>query len=626
MVSLLEAAEDDSSEHSEEDEHRLHKSDLVRIAFVGVSAIAVWLRVWEPIERISIIGIISTIIGGWPIWKEAFESLRKRRMTMELSMTIALVAALVIAQFFTALIIIFFVLGAEVLEGLTVGRGRKAIKHLTDLLPREAVLRTPDGDRTVPIMTLHAGDIVLIKPGSGIPVDGVVVSGVSSVDQSAITGESIPAEKSEGATVFAGTVNQSGVLAVRTTSIGRDTAFGKIVQAVEHADQVRAPIQKIADRLAGYLVYFALACALITFIITRDARSTISVIIVAGACGIAAGTPLAILGAIGRAARNGSIVKGGIYLEMLGRIDTVVFDKTGTLTLGIPEVTQIHPALGIPESDVIEAAAIAERNSEHPLAKAVLEKASEWNLPVTLPEQFHYVIGRGVTCSIGPSKIVVGNEQWILENGIDSIARNGHQNSMGSIYVSRDGKLLGSIVVKDIARAEARNALEQLKRMGLRTILLTGDSASVANELQAELQLDAVYADLLPDQKVDAIKKMRTEGHKVAMLGDGINDAPALMQADVGIAMGSGTDVTRESSDVVLIGNDLTKFVETVKIARWTRRIIHQNFIGTLSVDGIGVGLAAFGLLNPLLAALIHVSSELVFILNSTRLLPRKTI
>ncbi len=606
--------------------HHLEKADLVRIAFVALSAIAVWLKWWEPFEKVSVIGIAATLIGGWPIWKEAFENLREKRMTMELSMTIALVAALVIGQFLTAIVIMFFVLVAEVLEGLTVARGRKAIKDLTNLLPREAVLRTLEGDRIVPIETLHAGDIVLIKPGSGIPVDGIVTSGVSSVDQSAITGESIPAEKAEGANVFAGTMNQSGALTVRTKSIGRDTAFGKIVETVEHAEQVRAPIQKTADRLAGYLVYFALACAVITFIITRNATSTISVIIVAGACGIAAGTPLAVLGAIGRAARNGSIIKGGIYLEALGNIDTVVFDKTGTLTFGIPRVTQVRPALGRNPEEVIEAAAIAEKNSEHPLASAILAKAAEWKIIVRAPDQFRYAAGRGVVCSVGLTSIVVGNRQWIEENGIKASNPSTTNFSESSMYVGKDGMLLGTIDVKDVARPESRKAIQALRKMGLRTILLTGDSASVAKELRTELEFDSVMAELLPDQKMDEIKKMRAEDHNIAMVGDGINDAPALMQADVGVAMGSGTDVARESADIVLIGNDLLKFVETVKIARWCRSIIRQNFIGTIAVDTVGVGLAAFGMLSPLLAALIHVSSELIFILNSTRLLPRKAV
>jgi heavy metal translocating P-type ATPase len=614
-----------TAEGEPEENHALEKADLIRIAFVAISAIAVWLRWWEPFEKFSIIGVAATLIGGWPIWKEAFENLLEKRMTMELSMSIALIAALVIGQFLTAIVIMFFVLVAEVLEGLTVARGRKAIKDLTNLLPREAILRTTDGDTTVAIETLQSGDVVLIKPGSGIPVDGVVLSGVSSVDQSAITGESLPSEKMEGANVFAGTLNQSGALTVRTESIGRDTAFGKIIETVEHAEQVRAPIQKTADRFAGYLVYFAMACAVITFIITRDARSTISVIIVAGACGIAAGTPLAVLGAIGRAARNGSIVKGGIYLEALGNIDTVVFDKTGTLTFGMPRVTQVRPALGRIPEEVIETAAIAEKNSEHPLAGAILAKAAEWKIVVRAPDHFRYAAGRGVACSVGLASIVVGNKLWIEENGIKTSTPSTTNFSESSMYVGKDGMLLGTIDVKDVARPESRKAIQALRKMGLRTVLLTGDAKSVANELRTELAFDSVMAELLPAQKMEEIKKMRAEGRNIAMVGDGINDAPALMEANVGVAMGSGTDVARESADVVLIGNDLLKFVETVKIARWCRSIIRQNFIGTIAVDTVGVGLAAFGMLSPLLAALIHVSSELIFILNSTRLLPRKT-
>ena len=369
---------EDGHDHQDHD-HEAGWTDAARIAFVGVAILAVWFRVWEPFAKVSIIGIVATVIGGWPIFKEAFENLAERRMTMELSMTIALVAALLIGEFRTVLVIIFFVLIAEVLEGLTVGRGRKAIKHLLDLLPRSATVRRSGGTAEVGAEEIQIGDVVLVKPGTRLPVDGVVLTGHSAIDQSPITGESLPVEKVEGSEVFAGTINQSGALELRVTGIGRETAFGRIIEAVERAEKSRAPIQKTADRLAGYLVYFALGCALLTFAITRDARATISVIIVAGACGIAAGTPLAVLGAIGRAARNGAIIKGGLYLEALGKVDTVAFDKTGTLTVGKPRVTYTHPAKNVDEKELIQAAAIAERKSEHPLARAVLEEAS--NLP-----------------------------------------------------------------------------------------------------------------------------------------------------------------------------------------------------------------------------------------------------
>jgi len=317
-----------------EEEHHLELSELIRIGFVGLAIIALWLRLWEPFPHFSVIGLTAALIGGYPIFKEAVSSLAARRMTMELSMTIAIGAALVIAEFFTALVIIFFVLVAEVLEGLTVGRGRRAVKDLLDLLPREALVRRDGEARAVSLEETRVGDVVIVKPGARVPVDGVVARGHSFVDQAAITGESLPVEKVAGARVYAGTINQSGLIEVRAEGLGRDTAFGKIIEAVERAEKSRAPIQKTADRLAGYLVYFAIGCAALTLLVTRDARSTNSVVIVAGACGIAAGTPLAILGTIGRAARQSAIIKGGLYLEVLGGVDTVVLDKTGTSRWG----------------------------------------------------------------------------------------------------------------------------------------------------------------------------------------------------------------------------------------------------------------------------------------------------
>jgi heavy metal translocating P-type ATPase len=606
-----------------DDDHAAGWADFARIAFVGIAILAVWFRVWEPFSKVSVIGIVATLIGGWPIFKEAFENVFARRMTMELSMTIALLAALLIGEFRTVLVIIFFVLIAEVLEGLTVGRGRKAIKHLLDLLPRSAIVRRVGGTAEVSAEDIRIGEVVLVKPGTRLPVDGVIVAGHSAVDQSPITGESLPVEKFEGSEVFAGTINQSGALEVKVTGIGRDTAFGKIIEVVERAEKVRAPIQKTADQLAGYLVYFALGCALLTFAITRDVRATISVVIVAGACGIAAGTPLAVLGAIGRAARNGAIIKGGLYLEALGKINTVAFDKTGTLTVGKPRVTYTHPAKDADEKELIEAAAIAERKSEHPLAQAVLEKARELSLPVIEPEQFDYTLGKGITCRASGAEILVGNRGFFREKGIDITDwPEGKGGAASEILVARAGRMLGTIGVADVLRPDAAAAIASLHAMGIRTVLLTGDTPAVADAVARELGIDDVQAELLPEHKAGRVRALRAQGRNVAMVGDGINDAPALTEANVGVAMGAGTDVARESADIVLIGNDLSKFVETVKTARWCRSIIMTNFAGTLTVDVIGVGLAAAGLLNPLLAALIHVVSELIFILNAARLLP----
>jgi heavy metal translocating P-type ATPase len=607
-------------------DHGFELQDGIRIALVALAAGLVWFRIWEPFARVSIVGIAGTLIGMYPILKEAAENVMERRMTMELSMTIAILAALAIGQFFTALIIVLFVLIAEVLEGLTVQRGRTAIRDLLNLLPNEVTVRRNGRAEQRGTDSIRPGEVIEVNPGARIPVDGDVISGNSFVDQGTITGESLPVEKLPGTSVFAGTVNQSGALEIRVTRIGRDTAFGRILNAVEEAERSRAPIQKTADRLAGYLVWFALGCAVLTFIITRNLTSTISVIIVAGACGIAAGTPLAILGGIGRSAREGAIIKGGLYLELLSSVDTVVFDKTGTLTFGTPEVTSIQPADGHTEEEVLQVASIAEQRSEHPLGKAIVNKATESQLEVSAPEEFKYVPGKGIDCRADHRRILVGNRAFLRDNNIVLNGAGSRTDTSSEILVVRDGSYLGAIQIADTLRSEAKESVAALHALGLRTVLLTGDTKPVAESIAKQVGIDIVHAEVLPDQKSEVIKQLVSSGRKVAMVGDGINDAPALMQATVGIAMGSGTEVARESAKIMLIGNNLLRLVDTIKISRRCRRTIMQNFAGTLTVDSVGVGLAAFGLLNPLLAAFIHVASELTFILNSATLLPRKKV
>ncbi|MFZ1098333.1 MAG: cation-translocating P-type ATPase [Steroidobacteraceae bacterium] len=617
-------AEDD---HDDGDhEHALEWPEMLRIALVAAAAAAVWWHLWEPFRAISVIGVAGLMVGGWPIYKEALENLVAKRMTMELSMSIAIIAAAAISEFFTALVITLFVLVAEVLEGMTVSRGRRAIRDLLDFLPRAVSVRRGAAVAEVDTDALAVGDAVLVNPGGRIPVDGTVVAGHSFVDQARITGESLPIEKTAGAPVFAGSINQSGALEIRAERIGRDTSYGKIIEAVEQAERSRAPVQRLADRLAGYLVYFALGAAVLTYLITRDIRSTISVVIVAGACGIAAGTPLAILGAIGRAARAGAIIKGGLYLEQLGQVNTVVLDKTGTLTFGKPEVRKLLPAAGADITQLLETAASAELRSEHPLGKTIVAHARTLGLALKEPERFGYTPGRGIDALLDGELVLIGNQALMRDHGIPvPAALLASHPEASEVLVARGGRLLGAIVIADTVRPEAARAIKAIHAMGIRTVLLTGDAQAVAAVIARELGISEVAADLLPDDKRKRVKALVDAGRSVAMVGDGINDAPALIEAQVGVAMGSGTDVARESADVVLLGNDLLKFAETLGIARRTRRIIWANFAGTIGVDALGIGLAACGLLNPLFAAFIHVASELTFILNSARLLPSRS-
>jgi len=597
--------------------------EVVRIAFVALAAVAVWFRVWEPMGPISVIGAAGVIVGGWPIFKHAMENIVSRRMTMELSMTIAIVAAAAILEFFTALVITLFVLVAEVFEHMTVSRGRRAIRDLLEILPRSVSVRRAGAVQEITADELQVGDAVLVNPGGHIPVDGTVLRGHSYVDQSKITGESMPLVKTTGATVYAGSMNQSGALEIRTERIGRDTSYGKIIEAVEQAERSRAPVQRLADQLAGYLVYFAIGAAILTFLITHNIYSTISVVIVAGACGIAAGTPLAILGGIGRAAQFGSIIKGGLYLERLGQVDTVVFDKTGTLTFGEPHVQTVVPCPGIEAGQLIDAASAAEFRSEHPLGKAIVAHARALGRTIIEPDQFNYTPGRGITATVSNDTIFVGSRALMRDHGIEVPSQGGSGHEVASnVFVAQGQRLYGVIAIADTVRPEAHPAIETINRMGIRTILLTGDHRAVADAVARQLGITEVEADLLPEEKLARVRALVTSGCTVAMVGDGINDAPALTEASVGVAMGSGTDVARASADVVLIGNDCVKFTETLAIARQTRAIIWQNFAGTLAVDLLGIGLAAVGVITPLLAAFIHVVSELAFLLNSARLLP----
>ncbi len=600
---------------------RVDRRGATRVGLVALGTLLVGLRSLDaPLHEV--VGWTTLLVGGWPVWSEAWGDVVARRMTMELSMSIAIAAAAAIGELFTALVITGFVLVAEILEEMTVDRGRRAIADLLDTLPRRVTVRRNGTVEQVPVEDLASGEVVLVEPGGRIPVDGTVVAGSSFVDQATVTGESMPAEKTIGDGVFAGTVNLAGTLDIRVEGVGADTTYGRIIHAVAEAENTRAPVQRLADRLAGYLVYFALAAAALTYLVTRDIIATISVVIVAGACGIAAGTPLAILGGIGRAARNQAIIKGGVHLETLGKVDTFVLDKTGTLTFGHPRVIGALTFDGITEEDLIETAATAELRSEHPVGKAIVAYATENGVPVAEPDVFTYTPGQGVSVSVGEDEVLVGNPALLQSRGIE--IPDGHALPAGAThaYITRNGTPLGVISVADTMRTDASQAIAALKARGFTTILLTGDNQDAADAVGTQLGIDNVEAELLPHQKLQRIETLVGQGRVVAMVGDGINDAPALAVAHVGIAMGSGTVVAHETADVILIGNDLTRLVDTIDLARHTRHIIFQNLGGTIGVDVAGIGLAAAGLLNPVLAALIHVVSELAFLANSARLIP----
>ena len=638
---------------------RIERSDILRIAVVGLAVLGAWVAgaTGTPGWAVGAVGAAALLVGCWPLVVEAVGDLRERRMSMELSMLLAIVAAAAIGEWVTALAVTVFALCAEVLEDLSMDRGRDALTDLMSFLPQTArVVTGPHTDEVseVPLDEVRPGQVIALSPGGRVPVDGVVRTGRADVDQSRITGEALPVQVGPGDRVPAGSITR-GALELEVERVGEDSSYGRIVAAVRHAQSSRAPVQRLADRLAARIVYLALAAALITFLTTRDVRATISVIIVAGACGVAAGTPLAVLAAIARAARCGAFVKDGTHLEQLSTVDTVVLDKTGTLTVGAPRVVSVTPVEsvaqpGAGEAEILALAAAAEWNSEHPIGRAIHTEAAVRDLTVPVPDDVAYSPGAGVSARVDGRRITVGRREdqegreraRTRSAADDTNGADGATDAVSStasdfesdpeapaatsvVEVRADGRLLGTIALADRLRQGAATAVRDLSDMGLEVLMLTGDSPASARHVARVLGMaeEQVRAGLLPTDKEKVIDSLRRAGKCVAMVGDGVNDAPALSAADVGVAMGTGTDVAREAGDVVLVGSAPADLVETVRVARRARRIIMVNFVGTVVVDVVGMIAAGLGLLGPVAAALVHVVSESAFILNSARLVPR---
>lgn len=599
---------------------RIDHSDLTRTLFVAACAAAVGFGLTWPWPQIPVLAVVALVVGCWPILVEALHDARQRRMSMEASMLIAIIAAAAIGEWTTALVITAFVLAAEILEDLSMDRGRDALTDLMAFLPETVQVRDGSETTTTPLADVTPGQVVVVGPGGRIPVDGTVMTGHSTADQSRITGESLPVDITTGSEVFAGSINLLGAVEIRTEKVGTQSSYGRIVEAVRQAQSSEPPVQRLADRLAAWLIYLALAGAAITYLLTRDLTSTIAVVVVAGACGVAAGTPLAVLAAIARIARTGAFVKHGAHLESLSAVDTIVFDKTGTLTTGAPTVVGVRTAGGTTEEELLLLAATAESYSEHPLGQAIVTHARAKGLPVGRSEEFAYQPGLGVTATISGRTVSAGSPA--LVPGAPAIIKG--QGIATAVHVGIDGQYAGTILLADTLRDSAKTAVAELHRRGLRTLMITGDTDPTARAIATQLGISDVRAGLLPEEKLTAIDAERAAGYRLAMVGDGVNDAPALARADVGIAMGSGTDIARETADVILISSDLNDLVRTVHTSRRARRIVMFNFAGTIAIDLIGMVLAAFGYLSPILAAFIHVGSETAFILNSARLIPRR--
>ena len=557
-------------------------------------------------------------------------------MSMELSMLLAIVAAAVIGEWVTALAVTVFALCAEVLEDLSMDRGRDALTDLMSFLPQTAqVVTGPHTDETteVPLDEVRPGQVIVLNPGGRVPVDGVVRTGRADVDQSRITGEALPVQVGPGDRVPAGSITR-GALELEVERVGEESSYGRIVAAVRHAQSSRAPVQRLADRLAARIVYLALAAALVTFLVTRDVRATISVIIVAGACGVAAGTPLAILAAIARAARCGAFVKDGTHLEQLSAVDTVVMDKTGTLTVGEPRVVSVRPTeAAAGEDEVLALAAAAEWNSEHPIGRAIYNEAAVRDLTVPVPGDVAYSPGAGVSTHIEGRRITVGRcrgqghqPERDTSDCDDEAALSAESDpeapsATSVVEVRADEQLLGTIALADRLRQGAATAVRDLGDMGLEVLMLTGDSAASARHVAGLLGLteEQVRADLLPTDKEEVIDSLRRAGKRVAMVGDGVNDAPVLSRADVSVSLASAAPLAQHHADILLLSERLDGLLAARDAARRALRIVHQNLIFSCLYNVLAIPLAAIGLVPPWLAGLGMAGSSLVVVLNALR-------
>ena len=592
-----------------------------------VVVVGEWLGLLEAATRRVpwALGGALVLVGGFPVFRKVIRATLRGRVIAHTLMTVGALAALAVGEWATAGVVVFFMHVGDAVETFTAGRARRAVGDLGALAPQMARVERGGTEREVPVGEVCIGEIVVVRPGERIPVDGEVVGGNAAVDQATITGEAMPAEVGPGARVFAATLVGLGALRVRATQVGPETTFGRVVRMVEEAEANRAEVQRLADNFSGYYLPVVAAVALLTFLLRRDPLASAAVLIVACSCSFALATPIAILASIGAAARRGLLIKGGKPLEALARVDVLLLDKTGTLTLGRPRITDVLALGGISEREVLALAASAERYSEHPLAEAVRGEARERGLALQDPEAFEVVLGLGVRARVGGAAIAVGNRRLLpAASSIPGVAALEAQGKT-LLFVARDGGLIGLLAAADTLRPEVPAAFDAVRALGITHIeLLTGDNERTAAALADRLGV-RYRANLLPEDKIAVVKDYQRQGRVVAMVGDGVNDAPALAQADVGIAMGAaGSDVAMEAGHMALLREDWTGVPTLFRIARRTMKVVKGNLIFTGAYNLAGLSLAALGLLPPVLAAAAQSVPDLGILANSSRLLRQR--
>jgi len=603
---------------------------------VGILIVVSWaLAHWNvgPYALNAGLALFATLFGGYLRFVSGFKDILNRKITVNVFVTVALIATVAIGEFRAAAVVVFIMAVAGALETYTLDKTRRSIRNLLDLTPKTATVRRNSEEIIVPVDEVQVGDIVVVRPGGRVPVDGTVLVGHSSVNQAPITGESMPVEKFKGSEVFGGTLNETGRLEIRTTKVGKDTTLAQIVHLVEQAQGTKAPIQNLADRFTVWFLPTVLVLATMALLTSGDVKVAVSVLLVACPCAFAIATPTAVTASISNMARRAVLVKGGIFLELANKMDVLLVDKTGTFTLGKPKVVNVVAFDDISEEDVLRLAAVAEQYSEHPLARSIMDRAGECDIQIPDPDEFKIEIGMGVTARLDGKNILIGRDTFLQNKGViiadDIQQRLSHQTERGrtAILVANDKKPVGLIAIADEIRHETPHAIASLKAMGIKNItMLTGDNYKVAKAVSEEIGVDDFQAELLPEQKLQYVENLQKQGCLVGMIGDGINDAPALALADVGIAMGAaGTDVAVETADVTLMNDDLSQVVHFMDMSRKVLLRIKLNIFFSIIYNIVGFILAGFGMLTPVLAVIFQEAGCITVVFSSTLLLWSKT-
>jgi len=631
---------------------------VLRAAAYLALAFGAVLITWAPIPSIPnltwglILFLITTpvqFIGGWSFYKGSYQAIKNRVPNMDLLIAIGTLTAYVYSTFVlffpgilpvaqrdvyfevSAVIIAFVILGKYMEEAIK-KRSSAAVRKLLDLRPSMATVIRDGKEIQIPAHDLQVNDLVVVKPGDRLPVDGIVVEGHSSVDESMITGESLPVEKNSGDEVIGATINKVGMLRLKATKVGAQTTLEQIIKMVEEAQASSAPIQRIVDKVASYFVpavLLAAGASAIAWIIVGDNTwallSFIAVLIIACPCALGIATPAALMVGVGKGAEMGILIRGAEYLERAQKLTTVVFDKTGTLTKGEPSVTDVIPVSGVKADEVLGYAATAEKGSEHPLGEAIVRDADMKGVTVQKMDSFEAIPGRGVKASLQGDEIYLGNRAFMKDKGIDySLLENEMTNlemqGKTAMMIAVNQRIIGIVAVADTLKQFSAEAVRKLKEIGIETVMLTGDNERTAKAIAKQVGIDTVVANVPPWEKANVIERLQKDGKVVAMVGDGINDAPALAKADIGIAIGSGSDIAKETGGIILVKDDIRDVVGGIKLSKGTMQKIKQNLFWALIYNTLGIPIAAIGHLNPIIAAAAMSMSSLSVVTNSALL------